>query len=145
MLSNLALGVLAVLQASPPPKIVFIPTSQVIDIARSVARGEGYSLANRDKYFFDVISDKDGRPVFPGYITVGFYWNSDTVNAISINENTGQVLDRSLCLSFEYPEVLRSGQEIRKATGASLLPLPDLLKQTGCDSLKRLRVPRKNP
>ncbi len=91
-------------------------------------------MANRTKYFSDLMSDKEGKPVFPGYVTVGFYWNSDTVNAISINENTGQVLDINMCLSFEYPEVLRLGQEIRKANEASPLPPSDLLKQTGCES-----------
>jgi hypothetical protein len=76
----------------------FIPTSDAIDVAQSVAKGEGYSLADRRKFFFDLMLDKNGRPLFPGYITVGFYWNSDTVSAISINESTGQVLDINQCV-----------------------------------------------
>ena len=71
MLSHLAVSILGAMQAAAPPaKTVFIPTSQVIDIARSVARSEGYSLAHRNNYFFDLMSNKDGKPIYPGYITV---------------------------------------------------------------------------
>jgi hypothetical protein len=69
-------------------------------VAEKVAKGEGYSLADRAKFFFDLMQDKNGKPPFPGYLTVGFYWNSDVVSAISINEQTGQVLYINNCILF---------------------------------------------
>jgi hypothetical protein len=91
--------------AGASPNTVFIPTSAALDVAKSVARGEGYSLADRTKFFFDVMLDKESKPLFPGYVTVGFYWNSDIVSAISIDEQTGQVLDIDQCTVFDYPQV----------------------------------------
>ena len=123
----------------------FIPTSDVIDTARMVARGLGYSLADHTKYYFDLLPGPKGEPLFPGYVTVGFYWNSNTVNAISINEKTGQVLDINMCTSFEYPAIKRFERSVQRGTGLPPLTEQQIRAQTGCESIKRLRVPQSKP
>jgi hypothetical protein len=123
----------------------FIPTSDAIDVAEKVARGEGYSLADRTKFFFDLLLDKSGKPLFPGYVTVGFYWNSETVSAISISESTGQVLDMNQCVLFDYPSLRTFGQNVRRGTGLPPLSIDELGKKIGCDSIRRLSAPRKTP
>lgn len=145
MLIKVIYAVLLGAQAVPGPQKTFIPTSDVVDVAEKVAKGEGYSLADRTKYFFDLMQDKAGNPPFPGYITIGFYWNSDIVSAISINEETGQVLDINKCTIFDYPALQIYAREVQLATGASPLSIAELSKQAGCDSLKKLSVATKSP
>jgi hypothetical protein len=123
----------------------FIPTSDAIDVAEKVAKGEGYSLADRTKFFFDLMLDKSGKPLFPGYVTIGFYWNSDSVSAISISESTGQVLDINQCVLFDYPSLRTFGKNVRRGTGLPPLSMDELGKKIGCDSIRRLSVPRKAP
>jgi hypothetical protein len=123
----------------------FIPTSDAINVAVKVAKGEGYSLADQNKFFFDLMLDKSDKPLFPGYITVGFYWNSDIVNAISISESTGQVLDINQCVVFDYPSLQTFGQNVRRGTGLPPLSMDELGKKIGCDSIRRLSAPRKTP
>lgn len=124
---------------------VFIPTSAALELAEKVARGEWYSLADRSKFFFDIMLDNQNQPQFPGYVTVGFYWNSDIVNAISINEQTGQVLDIDKCTVFDYPQVRRFQRDLSRETGVPAFSLQALGKKVGCDSLRTLKVPRKTP
>jgi len=145
MLGEVFFALLLGTQSGPALNRSFIPTSDAIDVAEKVARGEGYPLADRTKFFFDLMQDKSGKPLFPGYVTVGFYWNSDIVNAISINEETGQVLDINKCTVFDYPSLQPFGKNVRRGTGLPPLSMNELSKQTGCDSLKRLTVPRKAP
>jgi hypothetical protein len=145
MLGKVFVAVLLGMQAGASSNKVFIPTSAALDVAEKVAKGEGYSLADRTKFFFDVMLDKENKPVFPGYVTVGFYWNSDIVSAISINEETGQVLDIDKCTVFDYPEVRSFQQDLSRGTGVPALSLEALSKKVGCDSLRRLSVPRKTP
>jgi hypothetical protein len=146
MLAQALLAVLLAVQSfAPSVNRNFIPTSDAIDVAQSVAKGEGYSLADRTKFFFDLMLDKSGKPLFPGYITVGFYWNSDTVSAISINESTGQVLDINQCVVFDYPSVRAFGRSVRFGSGLTPLSMSEIQKETGCDSMRRLSVPRKTP
>ena len=145
MLGKIFFVLLFGMQAGPELHKSFIPTSDAIDVAQKVARGEGYSLADRTKFFFDLMQDKNGKPLFPGYLTVGFYWNSDIVSAISISEETGQVLDIDKCTVFDYPSLQMYAKDVRRGTGASPLSMEELSKQVGCDSLKKLSVPKKTP
>ena len=145
MLAKIILGILLAMQAGAGSHKAFIPTSDAISVAEKVAQGEGYSLADRTKFFFDLMQDKSGKPLFPGYLTVGFYWNSDIVSAISINEQTGQVLDIDKCTIFNYPSLQVYAKDVRQGTGAKPLSLGELSKQVGCDSLKELSVPKKTP
>ena len=145
MLGAIGLMLLLVAQAAPNQEKGFIPTSDVVDVARMVAEGLGYSLADRTKYFFDIIPGEKGAPLFPGYVTIGFYWNSNTVDAISINVDTGQVLDISACKVFEYPRIKQFGRTVRQGSGAAPFSMEELQRQTGCESLKRLSVRRPRP
>jgi len=145
MLGKVFFALLLGMQAGTSSNKVFIPTSAALDVAEKVAKGEGYSLADRTKFFFDVMLDKENKPVFPGYVTVGFYWNSDIVSAISVNEETGQVLDIDKCTVFDYPQVRSFQQDLSRGTGVPALSLEALSKKVGCDSLRRLSVPRKAP
>ena len=145
MLATLGLVLLLEMQVVSKQVKGFIPTSDVIDTARMVARGLGYPLADRTKYFFDILPGPKGGPLFPGYVTVGFYWNSNTVNAISINEQTGQVLDINMCTSFEYPSIKRFERSVQRGTGLAPLTEAEIRAQTGCESIKRLTVPRSKP
>jgi hypothetical protein len=121
---------------------VFIPTSEAIDISRIVVEDEGYSLLDRRRYFFDLMLDKDHKPVYPGYITIGFYWNSSPANSISINERTGQILDIERCLVFEYPSVQKFARDMRQENGERELSMNELKQATGCESLDILRAPK---
>jgi hypothetical protein len=145
MLGRTCLAFLWVIQSGTPLHSVFIPTSVALNVAEDVAKGEGYSLANRAKFFLDVMLDKDSKPVYPGYVTVGFYWNSDIVSAISINQETGQVLDIDKCTLFDYPAVHTFQVDLSRATGVPPLSLDVLGKKVGCHSLRRLSVPKKRP
>ena len=145
MLGKVFFALLLGMQAGTSSNKVFIPTSAALDVAEKVAKGEGYSLADRTKFFFDVMLDKENKPVFPGYVTVGFYWNSDIVSAISVNEETGQVMDIDKCTVFDYPQVRSFQQDLSRGTGVPALSLEALSKKVGCDSLRRLSVPRKAP
>jgi len=145
MLGKVFFALFLGMQAGASSNKVFIPTSAALDVAEKVAKGEGYSLADRTKFFFDVMLDKENKPVFPGYVTVGFYWNSDIVSAISINEETGQVLDIDKCTVFDYPQVRSFQQDLSRGTGIPALSLDALSKKVGCDSLRRLSVPQKTP
>jgi hypothetical protein len=123
--------------------IVFIPTSAAIDISRRVVEDEGFSLSDKERYFFDVMLDKDQKPVYPGYITVGFYWNSSPANTISINEKTGQILDMDRCFLFEYPSVQKFSRDIRQENGERALSINELKETTGCgETLEILRKPK---
>lgn len=82
-----------------------------------------------------------GKPALPGYVTLGFYGNSNLLNQISINENTGQVVDSLKCVVFEYPDLQSFQQELRQETGAQPLSTVELAKSVGCDSLRHLNKP----
>ena len=145
MLASAGLALYLAMQAPKQETKSFIPTSDVIDVARMVARGLGYSLADRTKYFFDLLPGPKGEPLFPGYVTVGFYWNSNTVNAISINEKTGQVLDITMCTWFEFPTIKRFERSVQRGTGLPPLTEQKIRAQTGCESVKKLTVPQNKP
>ena len=145
MLGAVAIALLVGSITGAPKAQVFIPTSTALDVAEKVARGEGYSLSDHTKFFFDIMLDKSNKPVFPGYITVGFYWNSDIVNAISIDEKTGQVLDIDKCIAFDYPGIRIFQQNISRQTRMQAPSMNELAKIVGCDSFKRLNVTRKTP
>jgi hypothetical protein len=144
LIAQLSLEVLLLIQAqqAPTPQHkVFIPTSEAVDIARQVARDQGYSIANNDVYFFDLMMTEAGKPALSGYVTLGFYGNSNLLNQISINESTGQVVDGLKCIVFEYPDLMNFQQELRRETGARPLSPAQLANSIGCESLKRLGKP----
>ena len=141
LIARLGLELLLLIQApqtSKPQHKVFLPTSDAVDIARQVAKDQGYSIANRSMYFFDLMMTESGKPALPGYVTLGFYGNSNLLNQISINESTGQVVDSLKCIVFEYPDLMNFQQELRRETGAKPLSSTALANSIGCESLKHL-------
>jgi len=131
---------------SPATQVkVLVPTSDAVDISRIVARNQGYNVSNRTLSYFDVLRTKDGKPPIPGYITVGFYVNSSPVLDISINETTGQVVDATRCLLFEYADVEKYSRDIRRMSKARPLTHDELKSALGCTSLevRRTSVGRK--
>ena len=64
-------------------------------------------------------------------MTLGFYGNSNLLNQISINENTGQVVDSLKCVEFEYPDLQSFQQELRQETGAQPLSTVELAQASG--------------
>lgn len=128
---------------------VFIPTSTAIRIAEAVARGEGYDLSDRRRYFFDLVQGAAGKPLIDNYIALGFYWNGDLINTIAINERTGLTInertgltiDATGCAIFDYPAL----RAYRTSTKLTLIPPADLKQHTGCDSFQTIRVPKPIP
>lgn len=118
-----------------------IPTSVALDVAEMVARDEGYKVPNEKLFFFDQSTTKDGRPLFPGYITMSFFGNGHPINQISINEQTGQVVDTMICAIFEYPDVEKFGKDVRRTSGAKPASVNELEDEVGCDKMKELGRP----
>ena len=138
---------LVLFQNSPPPKpthTVFLPTSAALDVAEKVARDMGYAISNKKMYFFDITTTADGKAAVPGYVTFGFYGNSNILNQISINESTGQVVDSLNCISFDFPDLKSFQQELRREAGVQPLSEGDLAKSIGCESLEHRTKPIHN-
>jgi hypothetical protein len=126
-------------QPSPlPARSVFIPTSDVVDIARSIARDEGFAVQDRKLFFVDTLDS--GRRRLDGFVSVAVYQNGHIVLEISINEKTGQVVDSTRCLLFEFPDAAAFSASIQTASGVRPLTQAALEKICGC-VLKVQRVP----
>ncbi|HEU4415206.1 MAG TPA: hypothetical protein VFT65_10530 [Candidatus Angelobacter sp.] len=113
---------------------VFIPTSEALQVAQRVARDQGYSISNRKVYYFELMLTPDGKPTYPGYVTFGFYGNSNPLNTIAISETTGQVIDPMICVVFEYPDLKPFQEGIQRASQTRRLPLKELMENIGCDT-----------
>lgn len=121
---------------------VFIPTSSALEIATKVAHDEGYPVSHNKYYYFDIALSQDSKPFLPGFVTVGLYGNNNPLNLISINEETGEVIDGGKCIVFDYPDLKPFRREIRKASGATPLPIAELMRSIGCDSFTTQGKPK---
>ena len=72
MLARTFFALLFGMQVGASSNKVFIPMSAALDVAKKVGISEGYSLADRIKFFFDLMIDKENKPVFPGYVRWAF-------------------------------------------------------------------------
>jgi hypothetical protein len=120
-------------------------TSESIDLARTVGRDQGIDVDDRRRVTLDLLVTKDGKPMLPGYITLGIYRDLELVSEVSINEKTGQLVDSESCAVYEYPDILYVQKEYAKYTGARPLTITELSSEIGCESLKELRVPAAAP
>jgi hypothetical protein len=127
-----------------PSKALFVPTSDVIDVARAVARAEGFPVSNRQLFYVDLLASANSVARLPGFVSAAVYGNDHVVLEISINEQTGQVLDATRCLLFQFPEVLKFGIGVRKTSGARPLTQQQLEDLCGC-KLKVESVPKQVP
>jgi hypothetical protein len=124
---------------------MIMSTSQAIDLARKVGRDQGIDVDDRKHVTLDLLATKDGKPMLPGYITLGIYRDLELLSEVSINEKTGQLVDSENCVAYEYPDILYLQREYSKSTGVKPLTITELSSQIGCESLKRLKVPAAVP
>lgn len=116
-------------------------TSEAIDLARKVGRDQGIDVDDRKRVTLDLLVTKDGKPMLPGYITLGIYSDLELLSEVSINEKTGQLVDSESCAVYEYPDILYLQKEYTKSTGVKPLTIAELSSEIGCESLKELRMP----
>lgn len=126
-------------------EVVHITTSDAIDLARIVARNEGYDVRNTKVYYFDLLMTSDGKPVLPGYTTIGFYINGNVRSSISISDSTGQTIDLNTCEVFDYPELKPFQQRIMRLSKARKKTLQELADDVACGSPKVLNRPNGSP
>jgi hypothetical protein len=112
--------------------IMHITTSDAVDIARMIARDEGYDIKNTRMYYFDLLTGPDGKPFFAGYTTIGFYINSQIRSSISINNLTGQTIDMDTCEVFEYPDLIPFENEVLRSSKSKRKTVQELAGDVGC-------------
>lgn len=125
------------------PVDVFIPTSRAINIARMIARNEGYTLGDERRYWFDVRTQQDGTPLLAGFVSIEFVWNGHHVNTFAINEKTLQTIDSGQCILFDYPELRSQQKQITRLNGAKLLTMAELQAAAACDSSLQIHSRRR--
>jgi hypothetical protein len=105
--------------------IAYIATSDAIDVARMIARSEGYDIKKTAVYSFDLLTREGGKPFVQGYTTIGLYINGNPRDLIAISGNTGQAIDYNTCEIFDYPDLkpFRS-QMIRLSKAKKVLNKP---------------------
>ncbi len=121
--------------------IVHIPTSDAIDLARMIARDEGYDVSDTKVFSFDLLMTKDGKPLLEGYTNIGFYINGDPRNTISINNMTGQAVDMFSCEVFDYPELRPFQEDMTRLSKAKRRTAQQLADDVECNSPKVLTNP----
>jgi hypothetical protein len=121
--------------------IVYIPTSDAIDISRKIARDEGYDVRYRRIYYFDLLTASDGQPFLKGYTSMGFYINGDARNLILINDKTGQAMDMNSCEIFDYPDLKPFQDQMTQLTKSKRLTPLELANDAGCNNPKVLTKP----
>ncbi len=120
---------------------VVMSTSEAIDLARKVGRDQGIDVDDRKRVTLDLLATKDGKPMLPGYTTLGIYRDLELLSEVSINEKTGQLVDSESCAVYEYPDILYLQKEYTKSTRVKPLTIAELSSEIGCESLKELKVP----
>jgi len=115
------------------PHLPQIPTSMLIDVAWVAAGEWNKKPIDRMVFYVDIVDP--GVDKMPGYKTMAVYVNEVPVLAISVNLNTGQVVEKNRCVYFHGPEIKKFTQTVQKYTGAKSIPTPALATQIGCDQL----------
>jgi hypothetical protein len=121
--------------------IVHIPTSDAIDLARMIAKDEGYNVSDTKVFSFDLLMTNDGKPLLQGYTSIGFYINGDPRNTISFNNMTGQAIDMFSCEVFDYPEVRSFQEDMIRLSKVKRKTAQELADDAGCSSPKVLTNP----
>jgi hypothetical protein len=123
------------------PITMHITTSDAVDLARMIARDEGYDVRDSRVYYFDLLQTKDGKPLLDGYTSIGFYINGNIRSSISISETTGQALDMNSCEIFDYPDLKPFQKRIGHLTKAKRKTPQELADGAGCGSPRVLNKP----
>ncbi len=112
----LILLVLLLPQASQAQSVILhITTSGAVDLARMIARDEGYDVRNTKVYYFETL-DTQGKHLLDGYTSIGFFINVHIRSTISISETTGQAIDMNSCEIFDYPDLKPFQEQIISLT-----------------------------
>ena len=121
--------------------VVHIATSDAVDLARMIAKDEGYDVRNTKVYYFDLLQTQDGKPLLNGYTSVGFYINGNIRSSISISETTGQAVDMNSREIFDYPDLKSFQERIIRLSKAKRKTAQELADDAGCSSPKVLTNP----
>ncbi len=135
---------LALLLLSAPqsqPVRVHIATSDAIDLARMIARDEGYDVTKTTVYSFDLLTSSEGKPFVQGYTTIGFDINGNSRNLIAISDSTGQAIDYNTCEIFDYPDLRPFQERMIRLSKAKRKTAQELANDVGCSSPKVLNKP----
>lgn len=123
------------------PVLVHITTSDAIDLARKIARDEGYDVTKTNIYSFDLLITPEGKPFLEGYTSIGFDINGNPRNLIAISDKTGQAIDYNTCEIFDYPDLISFQERMTHLSKAKRKTAQELAKDAGCDSPKVLNKP----
>ena len=128
-----------------PSVRVHITTGDAVEVARRIARDEGYDLDHEVRspgtgekiaYWFDSLDGSPQGPLLEGYTSIGFYINSHIRSGISINNSTGQTLDMTSCELFDYPDLRPFQEQMRRLSGTAKKTPEELADEVGCESLR---------
>jgi hypothetical protein len=114
-----------------------IPTSDAVDVARLIARAEGYDVSRTDIYSFEQLTNS-GKPFHQGYVAIGFNINGNARNLILINARTGQAIDYNTCEIFDFPSLRPFQVKVTRLTKAEPESPEDLADEVGCANPKVL-------
>jgi hypothetical protein len=141
-MKQMMLWLLLFFQQPQPPAAVHMPTSEAIDVTRKLARDLGYPIDRYAKvYFFDELAAEGGTPLYPGYISIGFYGNGQPINHFAINEKTGQIVDSTVCETFDFPDLRVFQRAQQHMSGSRPRTTEELMDDIGCDRLPVVRRP----
>src|SRR5258708_4461512 len=93
----IVLVIVPALTGLPQPQDVHIPTSTVIDYARTIARDEGYDVKTPNLITLDVLKNYGGKPIEDDYIAIDVRIGTHAANFLMINRHTGQAIDYNTC------------------------------------------------
>ena len=124
-----------------PSVVVHIPTSDAVDLARMIAKDEGYDVGDTKVYYFDLLITRDGQPLLKGYTSLGFYINGNIRSTISISETTGQAVDMNSCEVFDYPDLKPFQEQMMHLSKAKMKTAKELADEAGCASPEVLTKP----
>lgn len=120
---------------------VHITDSDAIDLARMIARNEGYDVARTSIYSFELLRASGGNPFLQGYTAIGFDINGNHRNLIMISESTGQAIDYNTCEVFDYPDLTPFQERMTALSKAKRKSARELANDVGCAPPKVLRTP----
>lgn len=123
----------ATISGSAPAQPVVLFSSEAIEVARNAATEQSRAPLPTGAAF-DI--PEQPTKLQPGYFWVNYYVGVHIRMTVWINVTTGQVVDPDHCLYFHGLQIQAFSATIRKMTRAHPIPLGQLARDVGCDSLK---------
>lgn len=127
--------------ASQNQIIMPIPTSDAVDLARMIARDEGYDVTKTTVYSFELLMSSDGKPFVHGYTSIVFDINGRHRNLIAISNFTGQAIDYNTCEIFDFSDLRPFQEQVIRITKAKRKTTQELANDVGCTAPKVLSNP----